>query len=175
LARLCEEFPDDPGVLAALLLNRVRLERFEAVYLPAGNVHAYLHGTGFEVMANSDNVLRGGLTRKHVDVPELVSVVDFEPLPSPVLHGVEVAPGVTEYETGCEYFAVRRLDLSVGPTRVSAEGPRIVACVDGTTSVDAEGTEETVRLSAGQSAFVRGPEGPCTLRGSGTAFVVSAR
>jgi mannose-6-phosphate isomerase len=175
LTRLCEEFPDDPGVLAALLLNRVRLERFEAVFLPAGNVHAYLHGTGFEVMANSDNVLRGGLTRKHVDVPELVSVVDFEPLASPVLHGVEVAPGVTEYETGCEYFAVRRFDLSVGPTKVPGSGPRIVACVGGTASVDASGTEETVRLSTGQSAFVRGTEGPCTLRGSGTAFVVSAR
>jgi mannose-6-phosphate isomerase len=60
LDRLSQDFPDDPGVLAALLLNRVRLERFEAVYLPAGNVHCYLHGTGFEVMANSDNVLRGG-------------------------------------------------------------------------------------------------------------------
>jgi mannose-6-phosphate isomerase len=175
LARLCEDFPDDPGVLAALLLNRVRLERFEAVYLPAGNVHAYLHGTGFEVMANSDNVLRGGLTRKHVDVPELVSVVDFEALESPVLHGVEVAPGVTEYETGCEYFAVHRFDLSVGPTKAAPTGPRIVACVGGTVSVDADGTEDGVRLSAGQSAFVSGSEGPCTLRGSGTAFVVSAR
>jgi mannose-6-phosphate isomerase len=58
---------------------------------------------------------------------------------------------------------------------VAAEGPRIVACVGGTVSIDADGTEETVRLSAGQSAFVRGTEGPCTLRGSGTAFVVSAR
>ncbi|NEA30905.1 mannose-6-phosphate isomerase, class I [Streptomyces sp. SID13031] len=175
VARLCEEFPDDPGVLAAVLLNRVRLERFQAVYLPAGNVHAYLHGTGFEVMANSDNVLRGGLTRKHVDVPELVSVVDFEPLPSPVLAGTEVAPGVTAYETGCEYFAVRRLDLVGEAVEVAAGGPRIVACVDGSVTVGADGTEDTVELSAGQSAFLRGPEGPCTLRGSGTAFVVSAR
>jgi mannose-6-phosphate isomerase len=180
LARLCEEFPDDPGVLAALLLNRVRLERFQAVYLPAGNVHAYLHGTGFEVMANSDNVLRGGLTRKHVDVAELGSVVDFEPLTSPVLEGTPVAPGITEYETGCEYFAVRRIDLSVDGLgedglEVPATGPRIVACVDGSAEVGAQGTEDVVRLSAGQSAFLEGPEGPCTLRGSGTAFVVSAR
>ncbi|MEU0093826.1 mannose-6-phosphate isomerase, class I [Kribbella sp. NPDC006257] len=173
LEKLCVDFPDDPGVLAALLLNRVRLERFEAVYLPAGNVHAYLHGSGFEVMANSDNVLRGGLTRKHVDVPELVSVVDFEPLDSPVLHGVEVAPGVTAYETGCEYFAVRRAEPSVGPFRVPADGPRIVACVEGTVTVGAEGTEDIVPLSAGQSAFLSGPEGPCNLRGPGTAFVVS--
>jgi mannose-6-phosphate isomerase len=175
LARLCEEFPDDPGVLAALLLNRVRLERFQAVYLPAGNVHAYLHGTGFEVMANSDNVLRGGLTRKHIDVPELVSVVDFEPLGSPVLEGSPVAPGITAYETGCEYFAVRRVDLSGELLEVPATGPRIVACVDGTAEVGAQGTEDVVELSAGRSAFLEGPEGPCTLRGSGTAFVVSAR
>ena len=175
LDKLCADFPDDPGVLAALLLNRVRLERFQAVYLPAGNVHAYLHGTGFEVMANSDNVLRGGLTRKYVDVPELVSVVDFEPLASPVLEGSAVAAGITAYETGCEYFAVRRVDV-VAPVEVpAAQGPRIVACVEGTVEVGAQGTEDTVALSAGQSAFLRGPEGPCNLRGSGTAFVVSAR
>ncbi|WP_427884941.1 mannose-6-phosphate isomerase, class I [Kribbella sp. GL6] len=168
LARLCADFPDDPGVLAALLLNRVRLRRFDAVYLPAGNVHAYLNGLGFEVMANSDNVLRGGLTPKHIDVPELVSVVDFEPLADPVL--TATADGV--YETGCPYFAVRRVEVTGDERTVDGAGPRIVCCVDGT--VDAAGKESAVTLSAGQSAFLSGPEGPCTLRGSGTAFVVSA-
>ncbi|MFF1823752.1 mannose-6-phosphate isomerase, class I [Kribbella sp. NPDC058245] len=169
LAKLCADFPDDPGVLAALLLNRVRLERFEAVYLPAGNVHAYLHGLGFEVMANSDNVLRGGLTSKYVDVPELVSVVDFEPLTDPVLTATD---GV--YATGCEYFAVRRVELDGGEQTVTGSGPRIVCCVDGSMEVGAGGTYDGVTLSAGQSAFAGGPEGPCNLRGSGTAFVVSA-
>jgi mannose-6-phosphate isomerase len=173
IARLCEDFPDDPGVLAALLLNRVRLERFEAVYLPAGNVHAYLRGLGFEVMANSDNVLRGGLTSKHVDVPELVSVVDFEPLADPVLTATPVADGVSAYETGCEYFAVHRVDLDGAERTVDGVGPRIICCVAGT--VDAVGKESAVTLSTGQSAFATGPEGPCILRGSGTAFVVSAR
>jgi mannose-6-phosphate isomerase len=176
LSRLCADFPDDPGVLAALLLNRVRLERFDAVYLPAGNVHAYLHGLGFEVMANSDNVLRGGLTSKHVDVPELVSVVDFEPLDNPVLGATAVGDGVSAYETGCEYFAVHRVDLASGERTVDGVGPRIVCCVAGGVDVvDAVGKESVVTLSAGQSAFASGPEGPCTLRGSGTAFVVSAR
>ncbi|TDD17418.1 mannose-6-phosphate isomerase, class I [Kribbella turkmenica] len=172
LARLCADFPDDPGVLAALLLNRVRLQRFQAVYLPAGNVHAYLHGLGFEVMANSDNVLRGGLTSKHVDVAELVSVVDFEPLADPVMEATPPADGVSSYETGCEYYAIRRVDLDGDGRTVTGEGPRIVCCVDGRVEVVAEGT---VTLSAGQSAFASGPEGPCSLRGSGTAFVVSAR
>jgi mannose-6-phosphate isomerase len=169
LAKLCADFPDDPGVLAALLLNRVRLERFEAVYLPAGNVHAYLHGLGFEVMANSDNVLRGGLTSKHIDVPELVSVVDFEPLAHPVLTATAVAGGIASYETGCEYFAIRRVELEDDERTVDGIGPRIICCVDGTVAAG------DVMLSAGQSAFASGPEGPCTLRGSGTAFVVSAR
>ncbi|MGW7683532.1 mannose-6-phosphate isomerase, class I [Kribbella sp. NPDC054772] len=169
LAKLCADFPDDPGVLAALLLNRVRLQRFDAVYLPAGNVHAYIRGLGFEVMANSDNVLRGGLTSKYVDVPELVSVVDFEPLADPVL----TAGDDGGYETGCEYFAVHRVDLDDDERTVDGVGPRIVCCVSG--QIEVADQESAVKLSAGQSAFAAGPDGPCILRGSGTAFVVSAR
>ena len=76
---LGERYPGDAGVLASLLLNRITLNPGEAIYLPAGNLHTYLHGVGVEVMANSDNVLRGGLTPKHVDVPELLRVLDFTP------------------------------------------------------------------------------------------------
>ncbi|BDH56299.1 hypothetical protein MTP03_12380 [Tsukamurella sp. PLM1] len=76
---LGERYPDDAGVLAALLLNRVVLEPGQALYLAAGNLHAYVSGAAVEVMANSDNVLRGGLTPKHVDVPELLRVLDFTP------------------------------------------------------------------------------------------------
>ncbi|MFC0626660.1 mannose-6-phosphate isomerase, class I [Kribbella deserti] len=171
LDRLAQDFPDDPGVLAALLLNRVRLARFESVYLPAGNVHAYLSGTGFEVMANSDNVLRGGLTRKHIDVAELVSVVDFTPLEDPVLRGSSDGGPVTTYQTGCEYFTVRRVDLTGDEVTVDAVGPRIVACLDGQIELGTDA--EPLPLAPGSSAFVAGPEGPCRLRGAGTAFVVS--
>ena len=76
---LGERYPGDAGVLAALLLNRITLQPGESIFLPAGNLHSYLHGVGMEVMANSDNVLRGGLTPKHVDVPELLRVLDFTP------------------------------------------------------------------------------------------------
>ena len=81
---LSERYPGDAGVLAALLLNRVTLAPGEALFLPAGNLHAYLSGAGVELMANSDNVLRGGLTPKHVDVPELLRVLDFTAAPPPV-------------------------------------------------------------------------------------------
>ena len=74
---LGERYPGDAGVLAALLLNRLVLGPGEAVYLAAGNLHAYLRGTGVEILANSDNILRCGLTPKHVDVPELLRVLDF--------------------------------------------------------------------------------------------------
>ena len=77
---LAEAYPGDPGIVISLLLNRVRLRRGEALYLPAGNIHAYLAGLGIELMAASDNVLRGGLTPKHIDVPELLDVLDFTPI-----------------------------------------------------------------------------------------------
>ena len=82
---LGERYPGDPGVLASLLLNRITLQPGQALYLPGGNLHAYLSGVGIEIMANSDNVLRGGLTPKHVDVAELMKVLDFAPGTCPVL------------------------------------------------------------------------------------------
>ena len=72
-------YPNDPGVLAALLMNRITLHPGEALYMPPGNLHAYLSGGGIEIMANSDNVMRGGLTRKYVNVEELLAIVDFTP------------------------------------------------------------------------------------------------
>ncbi len=86
---LSEVYPGDAGVLAALLLNRVTLEPGQGLYLDAGNLHAYLHGMAVEIMANSDNVLRGGLTPKHVDVPELLRVLDFDTVDIPILEARE--------------------------------------------------------------------------------------
>ncbi|MEE2046703.1 mannose-6-phosphate isomerase, class I, partial [Nocardiopsis tropica] len=83
VADLAVRYPGDPGAVASLLLNRVTLGPGQALFLPAGNLHAYLQGTAVEVMASSDNVLRAGLTAKHVDAPELLDVVDFSVLPIP--------------------------------------------------------------------------------------------
>lgn len=93
---LVAAYPGDPGIAISLLLHTVVLRRGEALYLPAGNIHAYQEGFGIELMGPSDNVLRGGLTRKHVDVAELLSVLDFRPLPAPLLSGV-VEGGVTTF------------------------------------------------------------------------------
>ena len=82
---LARWYPGDPGIVISLMLNRVTLHRGEVLWLPAGNIHAYLTGVGVELMASSDNVLRGGLTPKHVDVAELLKVLDFRPIPVPYL------------------------------------------------------------------------------------------
>ena len=110
---LGERYPGDAGALAAMLLNRVSLKPGEGVFLPAGNLHSYLHGVGMEVMASSDNVLRGGLTPKHVDVPELLRILDFNPVVDPRVHtrreGCELL-----YETPTVEFAASVLTLD-GP------------------------------------------------------------
>ena len=112
---LAGHYPGDPGVLVALLLNLVHLAPGEAIWMPAGNLHAYLHGLGVELMAASDNVLRGGLTPKRVDVDELLKVLRFETLEDPLLHGAEVAPGVTSWRVPVRDFEMYRVELDRDP------------------------------------------------------------
>ncbi|MFC4602512.1 mannose-6-phosphate isomerase, class I [Rhodococcus kronopolitis] len=155
---LGEAYPGDAGVLASILLNRVTLQPGEGLFLDAGNLHAYLHGLAVEMMANSDNVLRGGLTPKHVDVPELLRVLDFEPLtgafrlPSPAPGG-----GVHVYDTPAPEFALTRADLSTdGPNPAAVEfdvsGPRIMLCTSG--SVTIRGGDDTLVLGQGDAAWI---------------------
>ncbi|HEX5118781.1 MAG TPA: mannose-6-phosphate isomerase, class I [Pseudonocardiaceae bacterium] len=153
---LGERYPGDPGVLAALLLNRQVLGPGEAVYLRPGHLHAYLRGTAMEILANSDNILRGGLTPKHVDVPELLRVVDFGHGDLDVLRGEQVAPHVLVYPTDAPEFELSRLEWPAGqPTAVPIHhaGPQVLVCTDGavrlTTPVGA-----TLRLGRGDSAWV---------------------
>lgn len=150
---LSERYPGDAGVLAALLLNRVSLEPGEALYLPAGNLHSYLEGAGIELMANSDNVLRGGLTPKHVDVPELMRVLDFRSGPPPVLTGTPDGAWV-RYDTPAQEFLLRRLDSDVDPIGIAVPdgGPRILLCTEGAACVRAGDVD--VELKRGSSAWL---------------------
>ncbi|MEU4745270.1 mannose-6-phosphate isomerase, class I [Actinosynnema sp. NPDC023658] len=156
---LGEAYPGDAGVLAALLLNRIVLRPGEAVYLPAGNLHAYLHGTGVEILANSDNVLRCGLTPKHVDVPELMRVLDFRCGDMPVQTGEETSPGLWAYRTPCHEFELSRIE--VGPSvevRVDHSGPQILFCARGRARLSTGA--QAVELTRGQSVWLpaRDPE-----------------
>src|SRR6202044_1030781 len=109
---LGERYPGDAGVLASLLLNRISLAAGEALFLPAGNLHTCLRGFAVEVMANSDNVLRGGLTPKHVDVPELLRVLDFAPTAEAHLRTPVRPEGIGLIsETPADAFAVALLSI----------------------------------------------------------------
>ncbi|HEY3894775.1 MAG TPA: mannose-6-phosphate isomerase, class I [Pseudonocardiaceae bacterium] len=131
---LAEAYPGDVGVLAALLLNHVVLVPGEAMYLPAGNLHTYLRGTGVEISANSDNVLRGGLTAKHMDVPELLRVLDFSYGELPVQRGDRIGPYETAYRTPAEEFQLTRLEWAEGestPILLRSSLPQILLCTRG--------------------------------------------
>ena len=170
VARLADRYPRDPGVIAALLMRYVELTPDQALYLPAGNLHAYLEGTGIEIMANSDNVLRGGLTAKHVDKVELLNVLDFDAQPPPVLEAREMTPGVWTYPTAAAEFRLSRLEVSPEhPIELSSDGPQILLCVEG--ALQAESMTTPLSLSQGQSALRRAADGPVRLTGQGRAFV----
>ncbi len=165
---LGERYPGDAGVLAALLLNRITLGPGEGIYLSAGNLHAYLRGVGLEVMANSDNVLRGGLTPKHVDVPELLRVLDFNPTTESQLRAPTHPDGLgLIYDTPTAEFAASMLTL--GDEQVDHEvdapsrhdGPQILLCVEGSTTV--HGKCGMLTLTRGAAAWVAADDGPIRL------------
>ncbi len=151
---LSRHYPGDPGVLVALLLNRVSLAEGEAMCLSAGQMHAYLSGLGVEVMASSDNVLRGGLTAKHVDVPELVRVCDFAPR-DPELVTAQITDASQElYRPPFREFQLQRIELEAhgGPVPVAQHGPALVISVRGDARLDSPKSE--LRLLHGESAFL---------------------
>ncbi|HEX6274300.1 MAG TPA: mannose-6-phosphate isomerase, class I [Polyangiaceae bacterium] len=166
--RLGEKYPGDPGLVVALALNLLELSPGDAVYLPARNLHAYLEGTGVEIMASSDNVLRGGLTPKHVDVPELLAVLDFRAGPAKLV-AVEQRGTEYHYSTPAPEFALSRLELSGATTGAGAvNGPEIVVVTRG--AVTLRRGAETLALASGASAFVPARGGDYTLHGSATVF-----
>ncbi|SCG73737.1 mannose-6-phosphate isomerase, type 1 [Micromonospora echinaurantiaca] len=175
LARdLATAYPGDPGALVALLLNRVRLAPGEGIWMPAGNMHAYLRGTGVEIMAASDNVLRGGLTPKHVDVPELLRVLRFEVLADPVVTPRAVAPGVVCWPVPVDDFALHRVtvDPEVPEVTLALTGPRVVLCCGGELVVD-DGSG-AVKLGPGRAAVGSAAGGPLVVTGAGHAYVATA-
>ncbi|MBO1415024.1 mannose-6-phosphate isomerase, class I [Streptomyces sp. FH025] len=167
-ARIAEDFPEDRGVIAAMLLNHVRLRAGEALYLGAGVPHAYLSGVCVELQANSDNVLRAGLTPKHIDVPELLKVVVFEPGAPEVVHPVAVGgtPGEQLYPVPIDEFRLSRFELDGVEREIDGRTPQILLCTGGTVRLTAaDGT--VLDLARGQSAFLPAVGTPTRLSGTG--------
>ncbi|MFM9590615.1 mannose-6-phosphate isomerase, class I [Streptomyces scabiei] len=164
-ADIAHHYPGDPGVLAAMLLNHVTLQPGEALFLGAGIPHAYLNGLGVEIMANSDNVLRCGLTPKHVDVPELLRVVRFEATDPGVLRPEAAPDGEELYETPIDEFRLSRYVLpeATAPHDLTRATPQILLCTAGSVRAG----EHT--LAPGQSVFVPADE-RAEVSGPGTLF-----
>jgi mannose-6-phosphate isomerase len=172
VGELATEYPGDPGIVIALLLNRVVLRRGQALYLPAGNIHAYLRGVGVELMAASDNVLRGGLTPKHIDVPELLSVLDFSPTPVPYLEPSRPSVGVELFQPDVPDFELAVIDTSVGTARFAPKAEAILLCLEGDCRVNGSGGVRA--LKRGDSIYASADEGELAFDGTGTVFVATS-
>ena len=168
---LARGFPGDPGIVISLLLNRVTLAAGESLYLPAGNIHAYLDGLGVELMAASDNVLRGGLTPKHIDVPELLGVLDFTPVPVPYLHATSLSSFVSVYTPDVPDFVLVRVHGAALDASFALTGPAIAICTSGSVSV--AGGASTVTVARGSSVYVTPDEGTLRFGGDGTLFLAT--
>ena len=166
--KMAATFPGDPGVAAALLLNPVTLQPGEALFVPAGSVHAYISGLGVEVMASSDNVLRAGLTAKHIDVPEMLACVDYVAAPP-----VRPAPEYLSRATRAYYAPVDDFELMVttvvaadGRLPVPGRGPRILLAVEGAMTLVTQADSQT--LAQGEAVFVGADERSLSVEGEGT-------
>jgi len=166
---LADRNAGDPGIAISLLLNTVTLSPGQVLYLPAGNIHAYLEGLGIELMAASDNVLRGGLTPKHVDVPELLRVLDFRPSPVPWLEPERPQPGVEVFRPDVPDFVltvVSRDAASAAAAAVPLTGPAIALCTSGSVTLNGHS------LDRGEAVYVA-DEPSLRVSGHGKVFVAS--
>jgi len=166
-------FPGDPGIVVALLMNLVTLRRGEGLFVPAGVLHAYLDGLGVELMAASDNVLRGGLTPKHIDVAELLSVLDPTPSDVPLVRPRTLGRGIDRFDVPVPDFALDRVRLGRGeePVVVTLGGPAIALATGGQVSVTGAASGLCVSLAPGDAVFVTPDEGTLRIAGDGELFI----
>jgi mannose-6-phosphate isomerase len=177
ILRLFEEYPLDAGILSPALFNLVCLKPGEALYLPAGRLHAYLEGLGIEVMANSDNVLRGGCTPKHMDVAELLNVVDFEPTRLEILEPLKGTSRTESfYPTPAREFQLSLITISKGLDYHSPgnRGIEILLCTEGKADLDHPGDQlrerKPLRLTPGESVVVPAAAEAYRLRGKALLY-----
>lgn len=169
LTELATDYPGDPGIVVAMFLNRVHLHRGQALYLPAGNMHAYVRGFGVELMAASDNVLRGGLTTKHVDVEELLSVVEPTVLPVPLLEPEQPAPGVSIFRPDVPDFVLAHIQTPATGFELPLTRHAIAVCTAGEVLIG--GAESEITLRQGEICFIDVIESSLRTSGSGELFV----
>jgi mannose-6-phosphate isomerase len=172
MLRIACDYPNDIGVLAPILLNLICLKPGQALFLDAGELHAYLEGLGIELMANSDNVLRGGLTPKHVDVPELLRVLKFEDRDVTLLKPQKGVPNELVFRSPVAEFQLSVIDLNAdaqyqSPTHRSVE---ILICTRGTAMLSDKGGQTEIRLQQGVSVLIPAAVERYAIRGEGTFY-----
>lgn len=170
LADLAEDYPQDPAVIAPLLMNVAQLKPGEALYTAPRTIHSYLGGMAVEVMASSDNVVRGGLTGKPVLQDELLQIADFAPRRPQLLMPERIAAGILRYAPeGVGDFAFDVVTVDERSITVPSGGPRIAMCIEGDLVLR---NSVAMRLPRGDSAFVPSEDGPIEVSGPGRAVVV---
>jgi mannose-6-phosphate isomerase len=165
--QIAADHPGDLGVVASLLMRHAVLAPGQAVFMPAGGLHAYLRGTGIELLANSDNVVRAGLTGKHLDVPELLKLLDPS-VAVPVLAAHVLPDGISWFDSPAPEFRLYLVDLTdrtEHTVTLPGRGPRIALCTEGTAVLHTRG--DIVELRRGESAFISAAD--LDVRGSGRA------
>jgi mannose-6-phosphate isomerase len=169
--RLAGEHPGDLGIVASLLLRHAVLQPGDAVFLPAGGLHAYLHGAGVELLANSDNVVRAGLTAKHVDVPELLKLTD-PAVSVPVVEPRPLGGGMSVYDSPAPEFRLYRAELGPGEVTLPGSGARIVLCVDGAATLRAK--TGALKVGRGESGYLSAADDAVTASGPAILFIAGS-
>ena len=170
--RVAGDHPGDLGVVASLLLRHATLLPGQAVFMPAGGLHAYLHGTGIELMANSDNVIRAGLTGKHVDVPELLKLAD-PAVAVPVIEPRELGAGVSVYDSPAPEFRLYRAEIASGESTLPGDGARLVLCMEGAVGLRGSGGR-ALKAARGEACFLSAADGPVTASGPAAIFLAAS-
>ena len=188
--RIAADHPGDIGVVASLLLRHAVLAPGQAMFVPAGGLHAYLKGTGIELLANSDNVVRAGLTAKHLDVPELLTLLDPS-VAVPVLSPQRLADGITWFDTPAPEFRLYLIELTGSTLTLPGQGPRVVLCTEGSATLRTGQAPSApapsgpapsgpapsepghaIELSRGESCFIAAADGP--VQAAGRAYLALA-
>jgi mannose-6-phosphate isomerase len=175
VVRLSAAYPDDIGILSPIFLNLVQLQKGEAMNIPAGELHAYLEGAGIELMANSDNVLRGGLTPKHVDVQELLKILTFQTGKVKLLKPDQGADCNRVYPTHTAEYSLSRLDLQGGDPFISSQkrSVEIMICIEGDAQITDLGQGDVLSLRKGTSFIVPAAVEQYRIEGTATIYKAS--
>lgn len=173
--KLYKEYQEDIGVLSPALLNLICLKPGQAMFLFAGELHAYLDGLGIELMANSDNVLRGGLTPKHVDVPEMLKVVNFEERDIKILQCEEKNNNECIYPSKAEEFilSVISVDSKKNYTSQTLRSAEILLCTDGQATITDFDNNENISLKKGKSIIVPASTKVYNIKGKAVIYKAS--